>query len=565
MRGETLPQPSHITKKEGVYYYRRRLPKPHVSEIAISLRTRRFRLAEALGDDLSSAFDSFFTENTMTAFDVQDALRSYLKAQLAALRELHLSTPYGTRLHGQQRDSRPEAHQRDLQSVDAYIDVLKEALAKRASFQREEQAATIIGEQEATFTDRVELALGLIRADLQVMQQSKAWLADGIVAEISVEAPAITPPLVSHTPAPDVVAKEAGPTLSEVLPRFLKQMEQEEGWRGQTVKQNVNTYELFKKHCGDKPVQSYVRRDVASFYDVLKEMPSGYGQEPRLRGRAPAEIVALTKGQDVPRMVMKTVKRHSSALGRLFTYLKKRGEYEGENPAHGHEFPMKGRKNQKRQMWEGERLTQLFNSPVWQGCLSESRRSTPGTKIIRDHRYWLPLLGIYHGNRLEEFAQLTRRDLGQEDGIWFLQITDEGEGQQIKNEQSKRRVPLHPELIRMGFVDYAQAAANADGKPLFPKLKPGGPDGKKGFYFTKWWSRYRQAIGGAEKGLDYHSFRHSVNNKLVVANVSLEIRNQLLGREGKTVEEQFYIKELPLPMLAAAIAKVEWSELRGLV
>ena len=176
MRGETLPQPSHITKKEGVYYYRRRLPKPHVSEIAISLRTRRFRLAEALGDDLSSAFDSFFTENTMTAFDVQDALRSYLKAQLAALRELHLSTPYGARLHGQQRDSRPDAHQRDLRSVDAYIGVLKDALAKRASFQREEQAATIIGESEATFTDRVELALGLIRADLQVMQQSKAWL-----------------------------------------------------------------------------------------------------------------------------------------------------------------------------------------------------------------------------------------------------------------------------------------------------------------------------------------------------------------------------------------------------
>jgi hypothetical protein len=155
-------------------------------------------LAEALGDELSSAFDSFFTENTMTAFDVQNALRSYLKAELAALRELHLSTPYGARLHGQQRDARPDAHQRDLQSVDAYIGVLKEALAKRASFQREEQAAAIIGEREASLTDRVELALGLIRADMQVMQQSKAWLTDGIVTEIGAE--------TAVFPAPEPVA-----------------------------------------------------------------------------------------------------------------------------------------------------------------------------------------------------------------------------------------------------------------------------------------------------------------------------------------------------------------------
>ena len=107
---------------------------------------------------------------------------------------------------------------------------------------------------------------------------------------------------------------------------------------------------------------------------------------------------------------MKTMKRHFSALGRLLTYLKRRGEYIGENPAHGFEFPDKRRARDRRKMWEGEPLRRLFASPVWTGCLSESRRSTPGSMIVEDEKYWLPIVGLNHGNRLEEFAQLRRGD-----------------------------------------------------------------------------------------------------------------------------------------------------------
>ena len=41
-----LPQCSHITLKRGVYYYRRRLPRPLTSEITLSLRTRCYLEAQ---------------------------------------------------------------------------------------------------------------------------------------------------------------------------------------------------------------------------------------------------------------------------------------------------------------------------------------------------------------------------------------------------------------------------------------------------------------------------------------------------------------------------------------
>jgi len=376
----------------------------------------------------------------------------------------------------------------------------------------------------------------------------------------------VGPRTLEDAPLPqsnDVAAApaSAGPLLSEVLPGFLDFMSKQEGWRGQTLAQNKTTYDMFVQCCGDKPVTAYQRKDLAAFYDLLRALPKLYSKSAEWRGLPLSEIARSAKERDLERLTMTTVKRHFSALGRLFAYLKQRGEYGGENPAYGFEFPDKRRARAKRSMWQGESLRKLFASPVWTGCLSEARRSRPGKLIIKDEKYWLPLLGLYHGNRLEEFAQLHRADVRHEEGIWFLDINDEG-NKQVKNEQSKRRVPLHPELHRLGFLDYVERAAPNSTDRVFPLLQPGGPDQKLGYFFTKWWSRYRRDVGVYEKGLDYHSFRASVATKLATAGVSLEFRNELLGHEGASIDEQNYQKGFPLKLLAEAISRVSWPEVR---
>jgi hypothetical protein len=112
-------------------------------------------------------------------------------------------------------------------------------------------------------------------------------------------------------------------------------------------------------------------------------------------------------------------------------------------------------------MWSGDELRKLFASPIWTGS-NPFFRSRPGDKIIRDALFWLPLLGLFHGNRLEEFAQLRREDVRQEAGVPYIRISDE-DGRQLKNEQSRRDVPLHPELIRLGFLDYVAEATASTG------------------------------------------------------------------------------------------------------
>ena len=66
-------------------------------------------------------------------------------------------------------------------------------------------------------------------------------------------------------------------------------------------------------------------------------------------------------------------------------------------------------------------------------------------------RYLVPL-AVYTGARRKEMVQLLSENIkhDEETGRHYLLITDEGEDQSIKTENSKRQIPIHQELIQMG-------------------------------------------------------------------------------------------------------------------
>ncbi len=559
----TLTQCSHIARKRGVYYFRRRLPHPHRGDVALSLSTRNFRTAEYLAELLASAFEELVA-HSMSTLDLQPILSEYLRERLAFARSKLLKTPYGRAAFNSSADRYASPVDADVAAAEHMIEQFKEDLRKRDGRSIEPVMKRLADAKGVPEDQHHELSLGMLQASLQVQEQMLIWLRNGVTAPID---PSHPPPALIARPENSPKAakspepkspKDASPLLSELLPSFLTAMDRV--WKGQTMAQNKATYRMFQEVCGDRPIGSYQRRDLSLFYQTLCALPALYAKKAAWRDLPLVEVAEIIKNSGDERLAMKTVKRHFGAMGRLFDHSKTHGEFEGDNPAYGFEFPTaKGRAKEDRDMWQGEKLTALFNSPVWRGCQSEARRSTPGSLIIKDEKYWLPLLGLYHGNRLEEFAQLHREDVKQEYDICYLDINDDGE-KQLKNAQSKRRVPLHPKLKEMGFIQYVEATAPNVGDRVFPNLQPGGPDNKLGYYFTKWWSQYRRAVGVYDKKLNYHSFRHGVTTKLFSADVQEAFVDELTGHEGTTTSRKVYLKGLPLEALYEAICKVEWPE-----
>ncbi|WP_018185173.1 tyrosine-type recombinase/integrase [Kaistia granuli] len=495
------------------------------------------------------------------------ALKQERTRRLQESRDRILATEYGRPVFATNYAGDPdEANQADIDGHETWIATLKTALAKRQWVAPDSLVRKSMDEYGVPESSYLEYRMAWVAMYISVMEQELEWLKNGPIDIDWHQAPLVDGPIVESVRSePPSDFSDTRLKLSELASNFAELMRSTETWTGQTLAQSRATYRMFISHCGDRSASEYSRRDIASFYDVLRGLPALYSKKPEWNKLPLAEIAARTKDENIDRLSMTTIKRHFAALGGLFEHLRKRGEYLGENPAYGFDFPRgkRFRANAGREFWQGERLRDLFSSPVWSGCESESRRSSPGTLIIKDEKYWLPLLGLYHGNRLEEFAQLLRGDLRNDGGIWYLDINDEDD-KQIKNAQSARRVPLHPNLVTMGFLDYVEQTTKAPTDRIFPQLKPGGPDRKYGYYFSKWWTRYRRDVGLYEKRLDYHSFRHGVTNKLFAADVPEAVVEMLTGHEGGGTSRKVYLKDLPLRRLQEAICLVDWPELSSL-
>ena len=99
-------------------------------------------------------------------------------------------------------------------------------------------------------------------------------------------------------------------------------------------------------------------------------------------------------------------------------------------------------------------------------------------------RYWIPILMLYHGTRLEEVAQPFVHQIIEQEGIWCLKIDTQKEaaGDQkktrVKNENSVRLIPLHNKVLSLGFLDYVRHLENCGATKLFPDLSKLTPKGQ---------------------------------------------------------------------------------------
>lgn len=149
------------------------------------------------------------------------------------------------------------------------------------------------------------------------------------------------------------------------------------------------------------------------------------------------------------------------------------------------------------------------------------------------HHFWPPFIALFTGGRRREIAQLLVHDFTVIDGKPSITIDDLGDvDKEVKTEAAKRTIPVHPELVRMGLLDYvADTKALNLGGELFPGI---GIDthGAKGNAIGNAWRRHREAFGMAgEKAPTFHSFRATAIKVLTAKGVELEIRCQLVGHD----------------------------------
>jgi integrase len=137
-------------------------------------------------------------------------------------------------------------------------------------------------------------------------------------------------------------------------------------------------------------------------------------------------------------------------------------------------------------------------------------------------------------------------------------INEDEEGKHIKNASSKRRVPLHLDLINAGFVAfYNQRKQKAkENQFLFPDLKA-TKYGVRSDSFSKWINRRIDRVND-DQTIACHSFRHLYRELVseVVPAIEEEVKDRLLGHSSTSVGRKYGGKYYPMPALVDAIDRL---------
>jgi hypothetical protein len=305
---------------------------------------------------------------------------------------------------------------------------------------------------------------------------------------------------------------------------------------------------------GDLRLGDVTREKARRYRDAVARVPTNLPN--KLRRVPLPELLKCDLAQYRQRSAT-TVHKLLALLGAIISQAEREGRVDGVqgfiNPfGKGIRFAIEEREFD-RGLFARSDLKAIFGSPVFIG---DDRPLGGGGEAA----FWFPLIALLSGMRLDEIAQLRMCDLqhDEETGRWLFDIDRSG-GRSVKTRSSIRRVPLHPELQRIGLLRYRERLVDRGASvesPLWPDVKANGSRTRSSAW-SKWFGRYlRDRCGIADPNKVFHSFRHTFKRISRDAGLPEEVHDALTGHAGGRSVGRGYGRGFSIAPLISAIDKI---------
>jgi len=335
--------------------------------------------------------------------------------------------------------------------------------------------------------------------------------------------------------------------LSAVMKAFISDKEKE--WTAKTKMETDGVFKLILDLLGDIPIDIIDRGKVREFRErLLKLPPNVYKVYPKYSPLDVLEMIDKGKLKAEP-MSITSVNKHLARLSSLMIYSIKEG-HRTDNPASEMNIKQKRRADEERKAYDKEDIQKII-------------KNLPHDPQ-KPERFWIPMICMLSGMRLDEACQLYKEDIRQVkddssgDGIWCVNVND-CKDKKLKNLSSQRIIPIHPRLIELGFLDYVKQCPG--GGRLWENLKRCKVNGYSNS-LGKWYQRFNRQHVTEDPQKTFHSLRHSFADTLKQLQVEGAIISELMGHSNSSITTGRYGKRYQSKVLLEAIQKVDYGMMK---
>lgn len=580
---DPMPKHPHIFKRDGKYYYRRRIPSDLVQagaygkakDIKKSLKTGDLAVANHLARSLALEIDNEFElkrrklglRTVIAKFATGDG--SGPRRRLSDLSSIERRDFIIRQFIASERDeSSSRCIESDLQEREAKLLVAREDLAGLETpvppfaesywlsiAQKTLEANGIATDGEENSSDLQAIADMLRRAAVE-----SAWRTERAMCGCPYESrDSYFDAIHQDSPLPQA-AKESK-TVADLCRDYLAHNEGKSK-AGNLARSTIPKIEMRCRILADffgegQALASITSEDAARMVDFLPTLPSNATK--RYKGLSLVAAAERESKAKPKRLIhAETADDYLTGLSAMLSYAVEK-QWMKDNPLKGRlvRERLTKPKRRDRQTLAPDEMTQVFSAPDFLANLQGEHKAA-------EARFWVPLLCLFHGTRANEVAGMRVADVMETDGIPFLNLC-ETEEHRLKNQNSARRVPLHHALVDFGFLDFvARRREQEPGGNLFPGLSRNS-NGSMADGVCKWWARHvEKTLGPAPAGgpigaRGIHSLRHSWVAAARSAGLDDGTRKRLGGWSLADASEG-YGWDGALPMLKTAIDKIEFPK-----
>ncbi len=408
----------------------------------------------------------------------------------------------------------------------------------------------------------------------------------------------------------------AGRKLSEAIAEMIQEKTRDGSWKPKVARMERVKFDLFQAVVDPEdclPVASLSATHLKRYKEIILQLPRNRSKDPAYRTLKAPALIKLIESGGIPaenRIEVNTIKTYFQSPTAFLNWAAKYEYHTNPNITAILEIKSDKQPHEYRDPFTNQDITKLFNAKALTEGTTEREQARTARMERPDSggkasRFWVPLLGLFTGARLEELAQLHTDDLvlvnrqgdarrvfvpsqgvrsdptlsalvtaAQKEGgeTLCLFINQDKPYQRLKNAASRRYVPLSPVLADdLGFLSYAawifqnaeQARAKGeaprgDGR-LFPELTRNKEHDNFAHELSKWFNKYRKAVGVEQQAgsgkKDFHSFRHTMARWCEQNDVAEKSAARHLGHSHDTMTFGRYSTDTAPHMLYEAITK----------